>query len=322
MKFRYFLILFFILIPLTCYAKESKFEKRLQKDIKKLSKHSGFIDDNLKLYNEDEILDSQNTVVIMYNPGQSKGQTRFETCHKGSSNVPEVFRNLHNKEVNGLKIKIYRMCSGVRGLNEPQQDRAWNLLEQEGNPNGILEIVDYDGMRLFDKVKQHLRRQIIIDKVDELREKGFANIVLVGQSCGGFLSIYLTAHFPDKIKGSISTNPACYGENVEPRNVEGNKSTYSEWKALRDDWEQTISKFSEINSLAFIHDKDPYENSDTLLFLNKINKFQIINYTDFGCKKMAGATFHSSASYPQKDNCFAKWEAKHNYIINYLEELF
>ena len=117
----------------------------------------------------------------------------------------------------------------------------------------------------------------IVEKIDELREKDFSNIVVAGQSCGGFLSIYLTAHFPDKIKGSIVTNPACYGKNVKPRNIEGNKSTFSEWKSLRDDWEQTISQFSEINSLAFIHDKDPFENSTTLSFLTKMNKIKIIH---------------------------------------------
>ena len=141
---------------------------------------------------------------------------KIERCNfllKGT-NEPEVIANLHNKEINGLKIKIYRLCSGVRGLNQPQMDRAWNLIDKEGNQNGLLEIVDYDGMRLFDKIKQHLRRQIVIDKIDELREKGFPNIIMAGQSCGGFLSIFLTAHFPDKIKGSIATNPACYGENV------------------------------------------------------------------------------------------------------------
>ena len=121
----------------------------------------------------------------------------------------------------------------------------------------------------------------------------------------------------------LSPHPlGCYGENIAPRNVEGDKSTYSPWKVLRDDWEQTISQFAEINSLAFIHDKDPYENSETLSFLNKINKFQIVNYTDFGCNKMAGTSFHSAIVYPREDNCFTKWEAKHNYIINYLEEIF
>lgn len=92
----------------------------------------------------------------------------------------------------------------------------------------------------------------------------------MGHSCGAFLSIYLTAHFPEKIKASIVTNPACYGENIEPRNIIGDKNTYSIWKALRDNWEQTISKFSEINSLAFMHDEDPFENIKTLSFYVKL----------------------------------------------------
>lgn len=318
---RFFIIL---ILSISNYvsAKENKFEKRLQKDIKKLSRISGFVDHDLTLYNEDEITDKKNTIVIIFNHGQQDGQKKVERCNKGAADVPEFVRNLHNKKINGLTIKIYRMCSGVRGLNDSQMDRAHNMIEQDGNTTGLLEIVDYDGIRLFDKVKQHLRRKILLDKIDELTEKNFPNIVLMGHSCGAFLSIYLTAHFPEKIKASIVTNPACYGENIEPRNIIGDKNTYSIWKALRDNWEQTISKFSEINSLAFMHDEDPFENIKTLSFLGKINKFEMINYTDFGCEKMFGTNFHTAPVYPAKDNCFTKWEAKNNYIINYLEEVF
>ena len=317
-----YLIILIVSISTYVSAKETKFEKRLQKDIKKLSRISGFIDNNLKLYDEEEISDKKNTIVVIFNHGQQDGQKKLERCNKGASDVPEFVRNLHNKKVNDLTIKIYRMCSGVRGLNDPQMDRTHKMIEKDENTNGLLEVVDYDGTRLFDKVKQHLRRQIVLDKIDELTEKNFSNIVLMGHSCGAFLSIYLSAHFPEKIKTSIVTNPACYGENTNPRNVIGDRNTYSIWKALRDDWEQTISKFSEINSLAFIHDEDPFENTETLSFLGKINKFKMINYTDFGCEKMFGTNFHSAPVYPAKDNCFAKWEAKKNYIINYLEEVF
>ena len=317
-----FLIILVVFISSYVSAKETKFEKRLQKDIKKLSRISGFVDDDLNLYSEDEITDRKNTIVIIYNHGQQDGQKKVERCNKGASDVPEFVRNLHNKKVNDLTIKIYRMCSGVRGLNDPQMDRAYNMIVQDKNTNGLLEVVDYDGMRLFDKVKQHLRRQIVLDKIDELIENNFSNIVLMGHSCGAFLSIYLTAHFPEKIRASIVTNPACYGENIMPRNVKGDKNTYSIWKALRDDWEKKISQFPEINALSFIHDEDSHENSETLSFLEKINKFKIINYTDFGCKKMFGTDFHTAPVYPAKDNCFTQWEAKNNYIINYLEEVF
>lgn len=108
-----------------------------------------------------------------FQPWSTRWPKKVERCNKGAADVPEFVRNLHNKKINGLTIKIYRMCSGVRGLNDPQMDRAHNMIEQDGNTTGLLEIVDYDGIRLFDKVKQHLRRKILLDKIDELTEKIF-----------------------------------------------------------------------------------------------------------------------------------------------------
>ena len=313
----FLIILFFPLISLADYP-----------DLKKISKNNTFMDALGKPYSIEKIKDVENILLIIWNHGSGE-DAKKDTCKlkpgygfewEGSP-IPAILE-LHNKKVNDLTIKIYRMCSGVRGLNDPQMDRTHKMIEKDENTNGLLEVVDYDGTRLFDKVKQHLRRQIVLDKIDELAEKSFSNIVLMGHSCGAFLSIYLTAHFPEKIKASIVTNPACYGENIMPRNVIGDKNTYSIWKVLRDEWEQKISQFSEINALSFIHDEDSHENSETLSFLEKINKFKIINYTDFGCKKMFGTDFHTAPVYPAKDNCFTQWEAKNNYIINYLQEVF
>jgi pimeloyl-ACP methyl ester carboxylesterase len=126
------------------------------------------------------------------------------------------------------------MCSGVRGLSDHHFDRVHKLFESEGNPNGFIDLIDYDGIKIYDKIQQHLRRQIVIDTIDELAEKGYDNILLSGLSAGGFLSFYLTAHFPDKIDGSIIFNPAAYGgklgKNSAPRQV------------LRDYWEKEMSK--------------------------------------------------------------------------------
>ena len=155
-----FLIVLVISFSTYVSAKETKFEKRLQKDIKKLLRISGFIDDDLNLYSEDEITDRKNTIVIIFNHGQQDGQKKVERCNKGASNVPEFVRNLHNKKVNDLTIKIYRMCSGVRGLNDPQMDRAHNMIVQDENTNGLLEVIDYDGMRLFDKVNKILEDKL------------------------------------------------------------------------------------------------------------------------------------------------------------------
>ena len=149
-----------------------------------------------------------------------------------------------------------------------------------------------------------------------MAEKGYDNILLSGLSAGGFLSFYLTAHFPDKIDGSIIFNPAAYGgklrKNSAPRQV------------LRDYWEKEMSKFTEINSLLFIHDEDGWEDSTTLSFLTKMNKVQTIDYTNFGCELPFGGKYkaHIFPVYPEKDSCFTKWEKKNNYIIDYLKNIF
>ena len=149
-----------------------------------------------------------------------------------------------------------------------------------------------------------------------MAEKGYDNILLSGLSSGGFLSFYLTAHFPDKIDGSIIFNPAAYGgklgKNSAPRQV------------LRDYWEKEMSKFTEINSLLFIHDEDGWEDSTTLSFLTKMNKVQTIDYTNFGCELPFGGKYnaHIFPVYPEKDSCFTKWEKKNNYIIDYLKNIF
>ena len=314
--FRYFLILLFVLVSTLTYAKETKFEKRLQKDIKKLSKISGFIDNELKLYDEETILDKKNTIIIIYNHGSYKPETRREECIKGAGRIPEAISSLHNKKINNMTIRIYRMCSGARGLADHHYDRVFELFDREGNPNGFIDLIDYDGIRLYDKIQQHLRRQIVIDTIDDFAEKGYDNILLSGLSAGGFLSFYLTAHFPDKIDGSIIFNPAAYGGKL--------RQDYAPRQVLRDYWEKEMSQFSEINSLLFIHDDDGWEDSMTLSFLIEMNKVRTINYTNFGCEPPFNNKYgaHIFPIYPEKDSCFTKWEAKNNYIINYLEELF
>ena len=58
------------------FSKETKFEKRLKKDIDKLSKISGFIDNELKLYDEELVIDKKNTIIIIYNHGSNTPEKR------------------------------------------------------------------------------------------------------------------------------------------------------------------------------------------------------------------------------------------------------
>ena len=316
--FRIILILVLFIFSYNSLAsEETKFEKRLKKDIKKLSKISGFVDNESQLYNEDIILDKKNTIIIIYNHGSNTPEKRREECVKGAGRIPEAISSLHNKKINNMTIRIYRMCSGARGLSDYHYDRVNRLFNSDGNPNGFIELIDYDGIRLYNKVRQHLRRQIVIDTIDDLTNRGYDNIILSGLSAGGFLSLYLTAHFPEKIDGSIIFNPAAFGGKLR-------KNPYAPAQALRDNWEKEMSKFSEINSLLFIHDDDGLEDSKTLLFLTKMNKVQTINYTNFGCEFPLGGKYkaHIFPVWPEKDSCFTRWEKKNNYIIDYLSKIF
>ena len=311
------IIIFIISISNQLFSKETKFEKRLKKDIDKLSKISGFIDNELKPYDEETILDKKNTIIIIYNHGSRTPEKRREECVKGAGRIPEVISSLHNKKINNMTIRIYRMCSGVRGLGDHHFDRVHKLFVDEGNPNGFIDLIDYDGIKLYDKVQQHLRRQVVIDTIDNLIEKGYDNIILSGLSAGGFLSFYLTAHFPDKIDGSIIFNPAAFQGKLS-------ENAYPPRQVLRDNWEKEMSQFSEINSLVFIHDDDGLEDSKTLSFLTKMNKVQTINYTNFGCEFPLGGKYkaHIFPIIPEKDSCFTKWEKKNNYVIEYLNSVY
>ena len=169
------LIFIFLIISFSnhSFSQETKFEKRIKKDINKLSKVSGFIDNELKLYDEETILDKKNTIIIMYNHGSWKPETRREECIKGAGRIPEAISSLHNKKIGNMIIRIYRMCSGVRGLSDHHFDRVHKLFESEGNPNGFIDLIDYDGIKIYDKIQQHLRRQIVMDTIDDLTNRGY-----------------------------------------------------------------------------------------------------------------------------------------------------
>ena len=84
-----YLIILILSISTYVSAKETKFEKRLKKDIKKLSRISGFIDNNLKLYDEEEISDKKHHS-CNFNHGQQDGQKELKDVIKEH----QMFQNL------------------------------------------------------------------------------------------------------------------------------------------------------------------------------------------------------------------------------------
>ena len=53
----------------------------------------------------------------MYTHG-SQGEQTLDKCNKKWNKVPPIILNLHDKKIKDLKVKVYHLCSGVRGWTE------------------------------------------------------------------------------------------------------------------------------------------------------------------------------------------------------------
>ena len=148
------LIFLFFIIFLTNAYSDSKFSK----DLKKISKDNGFVDGKGKIYSAEEITDKKNTILIIFNHGSDIDQ-KIDKCLAGWSKVPPVIRNLHNQKIKKFNIKIYRLCSGVRGWTQKEQDKMWKAHEKSGKLD--LKLADKEGTPLIQKQKQNRKRKII-----------------------------------------------------------------------------------------------------------------------------------------------------------------
>ena len=106
------IIIFSLLLNTQLFA-----DKKFEKDLKKISKDDGFVDNLGKIYSVDTISDKKNTILIVYTHG-SLGENTLDKCNKKWNKVPPIILNLHDKNIKDFKVKIYRLCSGVRGWTE------------------------------------------------------------------------------------------------------------------------------------------------------------------------------------------------------------
>ena len=171
MKKIFFFIIFLISSQI-CYSESLDY-----KGLKKISKNSTFMDNKGKPYSED-IKDKKNTLLIIYNHG-SEEDTSTDPCklkpgfgYTWEGAVVPAILNLHNKKIKELEIKIYRLCSGVKGMSSKEQKKIRKSIEKGEELNLITEH------------KQLKRQKIILSKTEEFSAQGFENIVLAGYSAG------------------------------------------------------------------------------------------------------------------------------------------
>ena len=126
----------------------NSFAGKYESDLKKLSKLNSFIDNSGSAYQIDQIINPEDTILILYSHG-SEGDNKSDKCMKSWTKVPPVLTQLHNTKINNLEIKIYMLCSGVRGWSQAEQDKMANDFDKIGKLS--LKFKDKDGLLLIDK---------------------------------------------------------------------------------------------------------------------------------------------------------------------------
>ena len=157
MRLLNFLISIFILSISTAYAVDYK-------DLDKLSKNNSFFDDKGSPYFLEKVQDIKNSILIIYNHG-SENDLKMDSCSKKPKRgylwkgavVPALLK-LHDKKIDNLTIKIYRLCSGVKGISWKTMKKYRKELKETGN---IILVVG--------KTEGHLDQSIFAKEV--LNEK-------------------------------------------------------------------------------------------------------------------------------------------------------
>ena len=249
------ILIIFLLINTNTHA-----DKKFEKDLKKVSKDNGFINNTGKIYPIENLSDKKNIILIVYTHG-SQGEQTLDKCNKKWNKVPPIILNLHDKKIKDLKVKVYHLCSGVRGWTENHWRKMDDIYKNSSKDN-FSKIIkdDFDRIK-FNGAKQFRKQKVIINKVDELINLGFENIILAGHSAGGWASITLKSKFPNKIAGTIAINPAFSGKL-------NNRREWKFWELVRTYGVSQIDLKSLNNTIIYVHDKDGWETSKTLSFLN------------------------------------------------------
>ena len=286
----------------------NSFAGKYESDLKKLSKLNSFIDNSGSAYQIDQMNNPEDIILILYSHG-SEGDNKSDKCMKSWTKVPPVLTQLHNTKINNLEIKIYMLCSGVRGWSQAEQDKMADDFDKIGKLS--LKFKDKDGLLLIDKQKQILKQKVILEKIKEFESLGFKNIVLAGHSAGGWASMALYSYYPEIVKGAIAFNPAFAGKLVT------NKDEF--WSAIRKREIAKMKLSDSSNIIVYSHDRDEFENPSTLTFLSKLNNIGFIDLSSSLCK---GKTMTGGDHGIPLNKCFAVQEKKNENILNYLREVF
>ena len=162
--------------------------------------------------------------------------------------------SLVGEKVNEKEIMVYIFCTDHLAGDDK---RLWK--KKKFKP-------PYKGVTKLEK-----RLNANLELIDKFVSMGIPNkqIIITGQSCGGWMSLMLASRYLEKIGGVITTMPACYGEitkdfKVKKRGIEKalEKFRKKEGDGPADLREKQINEIKQSNNLpvlVFTHPMDPYE---------------------------------------------------------------
>ena len=277
------IIKFIIIILGIFFISLSSFSIDFEKDLKKTSKLNSFVDNKGKKYELVDDINQLNTLIIIFTHGDRGQEGKIETCKPKWNKIPRSIYQLDGSVINGLKIRTYQLCNGVRGWSRAENDKFWDTYWDSGEGlSASFKLVDSKNILLIDKHPVILRQKVIKMKVEEFEELGYNNIILAGHSAGAWDSITLKSQFPSKIDGVIALSPARSGKWVKSIKKNDADQSWIDHRNLKISW---INIKELKNILAYTHDFDDFENTESLSFLNNNDGINFINLTASKCIK-------------------------------------
>lgn len=205
-------------------------------------------------------MNQMNEVIIIYAHG-TKGNDQVEDNIKVDYlRMAECIKRLNNLKINNFIFKTYYLPLKVTGWTKDEEKQFWNLFETS---NYNINVEDKNG-KLINKWSGWSRLNIIKNKILEFKQS-HNNVLLAGHSAGAWDSIVLKSQYPDLIDAVIALSPArCgpYAKRKQDKLIEVN------WRKHK---QNMIDIENLYNVLVYCHDKDGFENTQTLQFLNTDN---------------------------------------------------
>ena len=293
---------------------QTKFEKRFERDLKKISKLNSFVDNQGNHYILDQNIDKDKTIILIYTHGQWSFR-KLNGCNKIWGQIPPVIYKLDGTQIKDFTLKTYQLCSGVSdGRTQREKDYFWEVYDKNNqDPKSVLNLKDKNGVLLIDKSKLNTKRKVIKMKIDEFKNEGFKNIVLSGHSAGGWDSLVLKSKYSSDINGVIAFHPARSGKFAKQ------KKPHKGWINWRNYKISLINVEQLENVLVYSHDKDDHENPQTSKFLSNSSYVKFLNVSDTNCKKkIKTGGWHGITL----TKCFADDDPRSEEIIKYLNKIY